>query len=80
MFFVFVPAPLDDYQAQDAAYDQAESISLAILQQFKLDNSQQCLIELNTVTCEPVSLMTVDNVYAYEVRCKLGLVIAPIFV
>lgn len=79
VFFVFVPAPLDDYEAQDAAYDQAESIALAILQQFKLDNNQQCLIDINTVTCEPVSLMTVDPVNAYEVRCKLALEIAPIF-
>lgn len=79
VFFVFVPADLDDYASQNAAFNEAEQIALTILQQFKADNNQHCLIDVNTIICDPVSLMTVDAVYAYEVRCKLGLEIAPIF-
>ncbi|OIN55420.1 hypothetical protein BLX24_31105 [Arsenicibacter rosenii] len=79
VFYVFVPAPVDDYGAQDAAYDQAEQMALAVLQQFKDGDGEACILETNTIECEPVSMMTVDPLSAYEVKLKLALPVASVF-
>jgi hypothetical protein len=81
VFYVFCQCDQGIEASEDAAFDQAEAVSLAILKQMKLDHQQTDQVEFdyNTAVLEPVSLMTLDSTKGYEVKIKLGLTANDVF-
>lgn len=75
IFYVFCQSDQGDQASEDAAFDQAEAISLAILKQMKLDHltSENVDFDYNSAVLEPVSFMLIDSTQGYEVKLKVGL-------
>ncbi|UHG90108.1 hypothetical protein [Spirosoma oryzicola] len=81
VFYVFCQSEQGNQESEDMAFDQAEAISLAILQQFKLDHqtTEGVDFDYNTAHLEPVTMMTLDSTAGYEVKLKIGLVANDLF-
>lgn len=75
VFYVFCQSNQGDEDSEDAAFDQAETVSLAILKQFKLDHLTTEVVDFdyNSAQLEPVTMMMLDSTQGYEVKLKLGL-------
>ncbi len=73
-FFVLCQGKLDDYDSQDAAYQQAEEMTELIVQTLQHDSrTYKCYFDFNGFQAEPVIYTMVDATYGYEVRLKLGI-------
>ncbi|GAB3753976.1 hypothetical protein [Spirosoma pomorum] len=81
VFYVFCQCDQSDEASEDAAFDQAETVALAILKQMRLDHQETDQVEFdyNTAVLEPVSMMTLDSTKGYEVKLNIGLVANDIF-
>ncbi|MEZ0484308.1 hypothetical protein [Fibrella aquatica] len=80
-FYVFCQSDAHDEASQDAAFDQAETIALAMLQQMKQDHltTDGVDFDYNSANLEPVTMMTLDSTQGYEVKLRLALVATSIF-
>ena len=69
---VLVQAPLDDNDAQVAAYGQSFRIMLSLLKKLRLDNrSKTILCDLNSIRLEAVSLLWVDSHYGWRMEMNV---------
>ena len=68
-FVVFTNSPADDYDEQDALWQQTEQIVLDILARIKRESrSLQFKIDLNSVQIDPIHTLFVDNDYGWRVE------------
>ncbi|GAB3790205.1 hypothetical protein GCM10028818_59990 [Spirosoma horti] len=74
-FFIFCHCKrLGDYEAEDAAFDEAERIALDIYKLLEAQDGKEILFdEGKPLLMEPVSWITIDAVYGYEVKVKFAL-------
>ena len=81
VFYVFCLSSIGDEDSQDAAFDQAEEMALAILNKFRMDHFEgdQVDFEYGSARLEPVTMMTMDSAQGYEVKLKLGIQANAIF-
>jgi len=80
-FFVFCRSEINNDASQDAAYDQAEEMALAVLHQMRQDHRYRADVdfEYGSAKLEPVTMMTLDACQGYEVKCKLLLEASVVF-
>ena len=80
-FFVFCQSNVGETDSQDIAFDQAETIALAVLHQLRQDHlaTEKVDFEYGSAHMEPVTMMTLDSTQGYEVKLKLGLEAYQIF-
>ena len=74
-FYVFCASDAQDEASQDAAFSQAETLALAVLQQLRQDHLTRSDVEFEYASAElePVMMMTLDSTQGYEVKLKLTL-------
>ena len=73
-FYVWCKGKLDDRDNQDAAFDKAEEILTAIIEQLQHDRRMyKNYLDFDSISVEPVVYLGVDAAYGYEVKLKIGL-------
>ncbi len=71
-FYVICQGRMDDEADEDTAFDQAEELATAIAT--KIRESEAVLIDpMAKVFMEPVTLITLEASFGYEVRYRVGL-------
>ncbi|WP_375445751.1 hypothetical protein [uncultured Fibrella sp.] len=80
-FYVFCQSEVSNEASQDAAFNQAETIALAVLHQLKQDHLTTATVDFDygSAGLEPVSMMTIDSTQGYEVKLKLTMSAQPLF-
>ncbi|MGM9508610.1 hypothetical protein ACS5NO_12815 [Larkinella sp. GY13] len=81
IFYVFCKSKAGDEASQEAAFDQAEEIALAIIKQLRRDHLETVDVDFdyNSAALEPVTLMTLDATQGYEVKLQLVLAANEVF-
>ncbi len=74
VFYVWCHGELDEREAQEQAYNKAETIVTAIIEKLQHDSrTYQNFLDFDSIQAEPVVYLGVDATYGYEVKLKLGL-------
>ena len=74
IFYVFCQGDLNDFESQDAAYNQAEEIVTNIGKELQHAGfEKRCFYTFNDFRAEAVIYQMPDSVYGYEVKVKIGL-------
>lgn len=73
--FVLCQGNIDNYDSQDAAFQQSEEIAELIVQALQHDSlTYKCWFDFSSLKMEPVVYTTVDATYGYEVMLKCGII------
>lgn len=76
IFYVFCKGDLNDFESQDAAYQQAEEIVTHIGRELQhAGYAKDCFYSFNDFKAEPVIYQMPDSVWGYEVKVKIGLLV-----
>lgn len=79
--FVFFQGDQDNYESEDDAYNQAESIVGSVIKSLQHDRFiSKNYLDFDSVKVEPVMYSTgLDSTYGYELKMRLGLPANQIF-
>ncbi|MVM35294.1 hypothetical protein GO755_35055 [Spirosoma sp. HMF4905] len=73
-YYVICRGEMGQQELEDAAFDEAERIGLAISLAIRENHGITCLVDPSTkVFMEPITMITLEASYGYEVRMRVGL-------
>lgn len=74
LFYVICRSEMGNEVEEDLAFDEAERIGLAITLAIRKNHGLTCLVDPATkVFMEPITMVTLEASYGYEVRIRVGL-------